>query len=161
MDKIESALKWILPILKKHKVPFQISGGFAAHIYGSKRPVNDIDIDIPEDKIDVLVPDVKEYIVYGPAQHKNNRWDLKLITLEYYGQEIDIGGAYNVKIFDDNESIWKSFPAKLEEVEFHNVYGFNLPVVEPRYLADYKKLLSGDHQKVDVKAVENYILNKK
>lgn len=159
MDKLEKALKWIIPIFEKHGIPHQLSGGFAARIYGSKRPVNDIDFDIPEDKIDILIPDIKKYIIYGPADHKNNRWDLRLVTINYEGQEIDIGGAFDVKIFDDTENSWKSFPAKLNEAEIHDVYGIKLPVMAPQYLIEYKKLLSGEHQKVDIKAVEEYIIN--
>lgn len=158
MDKLGKALKWIIPIFEKYNIPYQVSGGFAAHIYGSKRLVNDIDFDIPEDKIRVLIPDIEKYITYGPADHKNNRWDLKLITINYEGQEIDIGGAFDVKIFDDKENIWKSFPAKLNEAEIHDVYGIKLPVMAPQYLIEYKKLLSGEHQKVDIKAVEEYII---
>ena len=45
------ALKWIVNILKTNKVPFRISGGLAVKIYGSKRDLDDIDIDIPDKAI--------------------------------------------------------------------------------------------------------------
>lgn len=52
-EKTINALKWIIKILNSKNIPYQISGGFAAKMYGSIRPLNDIDIDIPEDNFQV------------------------------------------------------------------------------------------------------------
>ena len=155
--KLADALKWIVLILRKHDVPFQISGGFAANIYGAKRPVNDIDMDIPEDKMELLLPDLKPYITFGPAEYKDEKWNLELITLNYNGQEIDIGGAFNTKIFDEKNKVWENYPAKFETAQVQTVYGIEVPVVRPQDLIGYKKLLSGEHQKVDIAAVQEYI----
>jgi len=157
--KLENALKWIIAILEKHNVPFQISGGLAANIYGAKRIVNDIDLDVPEDKMEILLPDIQQYITFGPAQYKDKRWDLKLITLNYGGQEIDIGGAFETKIFDDHDKVWKLFPAKLEMARSRTIYGITVPVSDPVDLIEYKKLLSGKHQKIDIEAIKKYISN--
>ena len=54
MKDTEGALKWIVKILRDHNIPFQISGGFAARIYGSKRELADIDIDVATDRLDEL-----------------------------------------------------------------------------------------------------------
>ena len=102
-EKTKNALIWITDILNKYQIPFQISGGFAAKIHGSPRPLNDIDIDIPKDSFGKIMTDVKKYITYGPRHHKDKKWDLYLMTLNYHGQEIDIGSA-DIKIYD-NESI--------------------------------------------------------
>ena len=45
-EKTVDALRWIVGILEKKNILYQISGGFAAKLYGSSRPLNDIDIDI-------------------------------------------------------------------------------------------------------------------
>lgn len=159
-NKLESALKWIIPILQRHNMPFQISGGLAANIYGAKRPVNDIDLDVPEDKMELLLPDIKQYIMFGPARYKDEKWDLRLITLSYNGQEIDIGGAFETKIFDEQNKTWKLSPVKFETAQTHTVYGIQVPVSDPTELIEYKKLLSGEHQKVDIEAVKKYISNR-
>lgn len=41
MRNTKRALLWIVKILKSHHVPFLISGGFVAKIYGSDRPLFD------------------------------------------------------------------------------------------------------------------------
>lgn len=156
-NKLADALKWIVSILRKHNVPFQISGGFAANIYGAKRSINDIDMNIPEDKMEIILPDIEKYITFGPADYKDEKWDLKLITLNYNGQEIDIGGAFDTKIFDDKKKVWVHFPAKVETAQTHTVYGIEVPIVRPQDLIEYKKLLSGEHQKTDITAVQEYI----
>ena len=78
--------------MNKNKIDYQITGGFAGKIFGSKRKLNDIDIDISEENFKYLIPEISEYIIYGPAHHKDVKWDLELITLNYGGQEIDIAG---------------------------------------------------------------------
>ena len=42
----KEAFEWIISILRNHKIPFEIIGGFAARLYGSRRMLADIDIDI-------------------------------------------------------------------------------------------------------------------
>lgn len=156
-NKLENALRWIVSVLRKHDVPFQISGGLAANVYGSKRPVNDVDLDVPEDKMEFLLPDIQQYITFGPAQYKDDKWDLKTIALNYNGQEIDIGGAFEAKVFDEKSNKWNPCLAKLETAQTHTIYGIQVPVIDPIDLIEYKKLLSGEHQKEDINVVRNYI----
>ena len=35
----EEAFKWVVNILMQNKIPFQISGGFSARLYGSGREI--------------------------------------------------------------------------------------------------------------------------
>lgn len=51
MRNTEAAFKWIVGLLNKYQILFQITGGFAANLYGSKRELNDIDIDVPSARI--------------------------------------------------------------------------------------------------------------
>jgi len=162
-NKLEKALKWIIPILEKHHIQYEISGGFCAHIYGAARPVNDIDIDInpSEEKIAAMLPDIKNYLTYGPAPYKDKKWDLELkILLDYEGQLIDIASAFNVKIYDDKKQTWEDFSSKFNKSQTKTIFGIKVQVIDPIDLIEYKKLLEGEHQKVDVQAVEKYLYNK-
>lgn len=147
----KAALIWIVNILNKHKVPFQIGGGFAALLYGSNRIIADIDIAIPEDKFEVILSDLKQYLIYGPTQYKDKEWDLLLMTLIYKGQEIDIAGALNKKYFDKQQQKWISFPTDFASSQMLDTYGIKIPVMAKEKLIAYKSMLGRDVDIIDIK----------
>ncbi|KND50401.1 MAG: MazG protein domain [Parcubacteria bacterium C7867-007] len=149
----KESLEWIISILERHNIPFQISGGLAAKIYGSMRPLNDIDIDIPGDRIVDILDDVKEYITYGPIQHKDEKWDVYLVALERNGQEFDISAADNAKVHDDQTQTWIPIPTNPEQGNWVEYSGMRLPVMPKDELISYKSYLNGDHQVEDIAAV--------
>lgn len=156
IKKTERAFKWIIDILNKHKIPFQISGGFAAKIYGSKRPVHDIDIDIPENRFKEIVPEVKKYILFGPTKYKSDAWDLYLMTLDYHGQLIDIGGALKERVCDIRNNKWRRIPTNFSTAKEMNVFGKKVQVINPKELIEYKNYLCR-HQVEDINAAKKYI----
>lgn len=159
-ENTEEAFCWIIGILKSHNVPFQITGGLAAKIYGSSRPLNDIDIDVPDDRFSDIVSDVKPHIVYGPLQFSNERWDELRMVLNYKGQEIDISGGCNLRICDAITGQWQSCQTDFSNYEEHEIYGIKVPVIPRQYLVEYKRILVGEHQKVDIKAIEDSLSRK-
>ena len=152
-EKTKNALLWITGILNKHEIPFQISGGFAAKLYGSPRPLNDIDIDIPEDRFEEIYDEVKDYYTLPPQQYIDKKWYIWLMTLNYEGQEIDISGGNTLKIHSAKTNTWLPFPADFEKVVWIPVAGIKVPVIPKEDLAQYKSYLDGDHQQVDIKAI--------
>lgn len=80
-EKTINALRWIVEILNKNKINYQISGGFAGKIFGSKRELHDIDIDISKKDFRKILPEISSYITYGPDHYVDGKWDLELITL--------------------------------------------------------------------------------
>lgn len=153
MDKLENGLKWISGILTSHNIPYQITGGLAAHAYGATRPINDIDIDIPEDRFAEILEEVRPYLTYGPERHTENVWDVYLMTLDHEGQEIDIGGANDTRVKDEKTGVWHAVTADLTAVERKTICGVDVPVVKKTDLIEYKSWLAlpGDHQERDVK----------
>ncbi|MSR79086.1 MAG: MazG-related protein [Candidatus Taylorbacteria bacterium] len=149
----KKALEWIVGVLRKHQVSFQISGGCAAKIYGSPRELNDIDIRIPEDCFEKIMADVKPFIIYGPEHYIDQKWDLYLVTLEHAGQEIDIGGG-NAKISTKNRDTWIDFPTDFSKAVMRTFLGLEVPVIPKKDLVAYKKLLDGDHQIIDIQSVK-------
>lgn len=156
MDKLVNGLEWISGILRKHDIPFQITGGLAAHAYGATRPINDIDIDIPEDRFQEILEEVNPYIIYGPTRYTENVWDVFVMTLNYHGQEIDLGGAYTTRIRDPKTGIWHAAKADLRTAETKNILGLEIPVVNKKDLIEYKSWLAlpGNHQERDVKEIQ-------
>jgi len=153
MRNTKKSFLWIVSILKRHQIPFVILGGLAARIYGSPRPLNDIDIDIPVKYFEVILKDIKPYIIYGPDHYIDAAWDEQVITLNYEGQEIDIGGGDTVKIYDAKTGEWRDMPTDFENVERKEVFGLVVPVISREHLVEYKSMLDGNHQQFDIKAI--------
>lgn len=149
----ESAFKWIINILQTHKVPFQIEGGFASRLYGVDRELEDIDISISEDRFDELLPDIKDFINFGPEQYLDEEWDIKLITLNYNGQDIDIAGAFGRKNFDKTNKKWINTPSNFGTSVYMDVFGLNVPIISKEDLIAYKKLIQRDVDIFDIKAL--------
>jgi hypothetical protein len=149
----EQSFRWIVGLLNELHIPFEISGGLAAKVYGSQRPLNDIDIDIPEDKFDDLYNQVKEFVTFGPGRLKDERWDVMLMTLNHHGQEIDISGAYDCRICDARTGEWVEAPVDLSACEKITIFGIEVPVIARDELVKYKLMLAGEHQQEDINAV--------
>jgi len=139
-----------MSILRKNKIPFQISGGLAARIYGSTRELADIDIDIPEERFEEILPAVKKFIIFGPAKYKDKNWDLYLMTLKYKSQEIDLCGYKRAKIFDTKRKKWISYPTDLSHVNCKRIFGLTVSVVPKKNLIEYKSKLLRRVDKTDL-----------
>ena len=159
--KTIEALRWIVEIFNRHNVPYRIGGGFAAKMYGSPRPLNDIDFGIPEKYFSIILPDISEYVTHGLKRYKDAKWDLEALSLNYHGQEIDISGTDTMKMSNKVRTEWISranFPYDTLDMR---IEGINIKVMNPIELVKYKKELDGEHQLIDIKAIENYLANHK
>ena len=152
--RTREAFIWTVGILRKRGIPFQIQGGFAARIYGSRRPLADIDIGIPDSRLSEILPDVRSHIIYGPKRYVDGSFDLLLMTLKYKGQEIDVFGATNGKLFELKSGKWVNVKFKLEDSTMKSVYGLKVPVIGKKGLIQYKKKLQRDVDVEDVRQLE-------
>ena len=147
MNPIEKALHWIVLLLQRNRVPFHITRGLAAHLYGAKRPVNDIDIGIPNSAFCQLLPEVCDYIVFGPDRYQDSTWDIHLMTLNYHGQEIDLTGTQDGLIFSKESGQWEKLTMNLGDVRMVEAFGLILPVQNARDLIRYKRKIAYDEAK--------------
>ncbi len=150
----EGALRWIVNILNKHSIPFQIGGGFAAYVYAAKRPIYDIDIAIPTDKLEVLLPDVQEYVIHDLKEHKDSHWEFTGMTLEYKGQEIDLVGAQGKKYLDKKTQTWIISENNFSTSEMGRIFGITVPLMAKERLIAYKKNLGREVDIADIEALE-------
>ena len=148
-----AAFHWITKLLRKLRIPFRVSGGLAARFYGSKRPLADIDMDIPDKDIPRLAPEVRRYIIYGPQRYRDRHWDLPLLTLRYRGQLIDLSGADSGKVFDKRKR--KKVIAKVHLRRFRRgkLFGVIVPIIPKTELIAYKSALGRRVDVADVKAI--------
>jgi hypothetical protein len=153
----KEALEWIVHILRKNKITFEITGGFASRIYGSKRILADIDIEVSDKSIPKLQQFTKKYIIYGPREYKDKNFDLPLMTLNYRGQKIDISGKDSEKIYDKKDKKWVEEKINLSKAKTKKVYDLLLPVVSLKELVSYKRELGRNVDKKDVKVLSGKI----
>lgn len=146
----EKALHWIVQILNKHKVPFQITGGLAAIAYGSGRELADIDIDIPGGCFERIVPDLKDHTISGPERYKDEKWDLFLLRLSYAGVDIEITDAQRTRIFDSRSNEWVEEKTGFTGSVMVNVLGIEVPVIPKEKLIAYKKMLGREVDMGDI-----------
>ena len=123
MRNTKSSLTWITEILEDLNIPFQIAGGLAAKAYGATRDLWDIDIDIPEDKFELVRAKVSEFIIFGPSHFQDIHWDLWLMTLNHHGQKIDLSGAYQIKICDQLTGLWHKLQTDFSKAVFIEILG--------------------------------------
>lgn len=158
-QKTLNALKWIVNILNKHQIPYRIGGGFAAHMYGATRQINDIDITFPGKYFSVIIPEIYEYITYDLKNHIDKKWDCNGLTVKYDDQEIDMTDIDTLRMSNKEETKWLQTKDNFRKYPniILNIEDMEVSIIDPRDLIAYKKHLNGEHQLVDIKAVEEYI----
>jgi len=152
-EKTIIALKWIVGILNNKKIPFRISGGFAAKIYGSTRELADIDIGIETNRFSEIISDIKNYVIEEPGFYKDSQWDLFASTLEYEGQKIDLVSIDLLKFFNKKENRWEDLKHTFSDIEYKEVYGATLPLISKKNLIEYKTKLGRDVDLIDVNEI--------
>jgi len=95
--------------------------------------------------------------VWGPDRYKNPRWDLQLLRLNYDGQDIDLGGAFDTKLYDADKKEWVGSVVDFSKKREFEVDGLKIYVMDPYELIAYKKILSRDCDKKDVEAMEKFL----
>lgn len=58
-----TAFIWLINLLRKHDIPFEIFGGFDAKLFGAKRALADIDVLISDEDLYKIVRVVKKYTI--------------------------------------------------------------------------------------------------
>ena len=147
----KKAFNWIIKILQKYNVLFEITGGLAARVYGSKRKLEDIDIEMPNRFFDVIMPAIREHVVYGPKRYCDNSFDLFLVTLKYKGQLIDISGSSDEKIYNKKIKAWTKEKVNYSKTVLKKIFSHFVPVISKTELVKYKSRIS---RKVDKKDLE-------
>jgi len=157
-EKTHNALKWIVGILNKNNIPYKIGGGFAAKIYGSPRDINDIDISLSGKYFPTIISEVSNYITAGPKHYSNEKWDCDTLSVNYEGQDIDMTDVDTLKMSNLEKNEWIQVKEKrLFSGIITNINNIEASIMDPRDLISYKKELGGEHQLIDIKAIQEYI----
>ena len=157
--KVVNALKWLKSVLNRHQVPFQIVGGLAARIYGGTRPVADIDLYIPHEKVSLILPDVEPFIKKPFKHDVEEAWDLEYFQLIYADQKIEIALSPGTKIYNKFTGSWVEITTDFSTSIMGFYEGIELPIIPPKELIDYKSILAREVDLIDIEEVSKFIMN--
>ncbi|MBU1245622.1 MAG: hypothetical protein ABIJ20_00395 [Nanoarchaeota archaeon] len=147
----EKTLKWIVRLLKKRKIQFNVLGGLAAYAYGSKRMLVDIDLTMKNEDFQKILSDVKDYVIEPPHFSKSENWECYYMELEKDGITIEIGGDKGCKFLDSKTRKWEKLGDSLSKPTIKEVFGIDLPIISKNKLIRYKKKLMREVDVIDLK----------
>ncbi|MDP3987061.1 MAG: hypothetical protein Q8P81_02435 [Nanoarchaeota archaeon] len=148
-EKAEVALRYIMPLLKKYNFKWCISGSFACYLYGVKRPIGDIDIDVEADEKDKdfrsLVNDVKGYTTDFPFQlWIDENYDNWVMNVVVSGQLLSICSTKNLKLFNKEKGEYGLFyeNGKIPTPRILSFRNIKIPISQPEYVIRMKEALA-------------------
>jgi hypothetical protein len=145
-----SAITQILNYLEHHKIPYQITGGCAAALYGARRDVVDLDFDVPAAALPQIAEHYALNIIYGPARYIDEHWQVTLLTLELNGISVDFTASEDGLIFDSNTKKWLHLEIDLSQAKAVELAGRMIQVVPLKELIAYKKTLAREVDLLDI-----------
>ena len=143
------ALTWIVPLLRRNGIRFQLTGGFAAQAYGARRRLRDIDITVRKADLAPLAATTRPYVIFGPQRVRDTHWDLHMLTVNYRGQLIDFGSV-SAKIFNRGRRRWDGYRPNLRRSTIRSIAGLRLPLEPRESLIRYKRKLARAVDRTDV-----------
>ncbi|OMH39106.1 hypothetical protein [Motiliproteus sp. MSK22-1] len=150
------ALEWIVNLLESKQIPFQVCGGLAAIGYGSKRPLNDIDLFVPGERFQEVATAVKERISKPAGHYCEEGWDLEYLQCKYEGCKVEIGNADNTKILNSTHGRWETLRIDFSDTQHKTIFGLEIPLMSQANLIRYKSVLGRPVDLQDIKAMNAY-----
>ncbi len=153
-QKISQALGWIVSLLNRHSIPYQIVGGLAAKAYDAKRPLIDIDLYAPLDMAHAALEEMRPYITRDPLPHLSASWDLIYMALEYHGMLIEIGdSSSHPRFYNRKDQCWE-----LQCIDFTcsthlKLYTSEVTVMPKDELLSYKMQLDREVDHLDIQQI--------
>ena len=154
--KVGEALAWIVGVLERHGVPYQVVGGLAARAYGAVRPIVDVDLYMPFDQAEDALEEIRPYVVWGPEHHAGDEWDLTFLKADFRGQRVELGDPSSVpRFFDRSKGHW--VPQRVDydagvRIDVLGVWAWVMPEEE---LVPYKLALGREVDFDDVDQIAN------
>lgn len=149
--EIAQALDWICEILRGQRVPFQIVGGLASHVFGASRPIVDIDLYAPLTEHPEMMPILGPATVWGPRHYRDACWDLVFMKLDHGKVRIEIGdSSANPRYFDQLTQRWTDQRIDFTRSVQHKAFGIRVPVIPKPELIAYKTALNRDVDLIDI-----------
>ncbi|HLI06454.1 MAG TPA: hypothetical protein VKV40_07795 [Ktedonobacteraceae bacterium] len=155
-QKIGAALHWIVSLLNRHNIPYQIVGGLAAKAYGSTRPLVDIDIYAPMEQLRPALDEMRPYIVREPLPHHSESWKLIYMALEYHDIYIEIGNtSTNPRFYNRRDGCWEAQTINFANSTIMTLYDTQVAVMPRDELLAYKAMLQREVDYQDINEIND------
>ena len=147
-------LRDLVSNLNKMQIPFHVSGGLAAIIYGARnRPLFDIDIDVSKKDLLKIEKFFKKYVVEPLHPYKDSQFEIWLMTLEIGGVRIDFTQAENMCLVSPTGEK-RCENINLTIAESHMLFDIKIPVENKKNVVEYKKFIARETDLKDVEEIE-------
>ena len=153
-EKIGQALHWIVSLLHRYDISYQICGGMAAKAYGATRPLVDIDVyavlqDSPH--FQDFLNEVHPYLIREWGPHLSASWDIIYLALNYQGMQIEIADATtNPRFYNHRDGRWEDQRINFGASTHMNLYGVEIAVMPKDELLTYKAMLAREVDQLDI-----------
>lgn len=151
-DSQKKVLKYIVETLKGNEVSFQVSGGLAAIVYGSNRPLNDIDIDVSRKDIKKVENLFKRYLIEPFFHLQNENFDIWIMTFEINGVRVDVTQAEE-SYFINKKGQKIRMDAHPKNAKIIYIKGIEIPVEDKKDLIAYKKVIGREVDLIDIEQI--------
>jgi len=148
------ALEWIESKLHHARAPRLYCGGLAVRAYGGSRPLNDIDLFVPDAHFWPLVDALGAYIRKPALRQREAGWELTYAQFVYDGIKIEIGSDDHPRIQDGMTGDWGVLDIDYAAAEQRTYAGCTIPLMARRQLIAYKRTLRRDVDLIDVSQID-------
>ncbi len=150
-EQTHEALLWLVSLLNRHNLPYQIVGGLAAQAYGATRPLVDIDLYIPLHRAQAALAEMRPFLVREPLPHLSASWDLVYLALDFHGVPIEIGdSSTNPRFFNRVDGCWEPQVIDYAASRIVTLYGVEVAVMPRDELLRYKAMLDREVDHLDI-----------
>jgi hypothetical protein len=153
-QKIGQALGWIVSLLNRYSIPYQICGGMAAKAYGATRPLVDIDIYASlqaSPHFQLFMDEVQPYLIREFAPHLSASWDILYLALNYQGMQIEIAeSTSNPRFYNYRDGRWEDQLIDFAASTLILLYSVEVAIMPKDELLAYKSMLDREVDHLDI-----------
>lgn len=156
-SKHSVTLRWIVELLNQRRIPCAFCGGLAAAGYGSKRPLNDIDLFVPNNRFVEVVELGNQYISKAAQRYceSSEGWDVEYVQFKHCDVKVEVANDRDAFIYDMAEKSWVRLNIDYSNCQYQSVLGIYIPLMHRDELIAYKNKLARPVDCQDVEAMIN------
>ncbi len=155
-QNLSETLNWVTRLLADLAIPYQAVGGLAARAHGSKRPLIDIDLYVPDrEALERVVEATGPRVTRAPRHQVYEHRDLVILKVSHGDWDVEIAAADSARFRDRHTGAWREAGIRFDAGEPVEVAGVEVRVMPLPELLDYKEALGRDVDRQDVRELRD------